>query len=112
MVTIFGRLFGRSNVKHEHCHTPRKVTHNGERAFDFSYECVKHGRKITVNGVMDTDTSAHAKERAEAIYKGLRSYIESHKTSKLTEEKLAKVVKKELHHGSDLLKISLDLKKK
>lgn len=112
MVTIIGRLFGRSNVKHEHCHTPRKVMHNGERAFDFSYECVKHGRKIKVEGVMDTDTSAHAKERADAIYKGLKKYIESHSTDKLTVEKLAKVVTKELHHKSDLLKISLDLKKK
>ena len=108
MVSIFG-----SKVKSEHRHVPERVKLDGkQRAYDFEYSCVKvkNGKKYTVEGVITTDNLAHAKTRTKAIYDGLRDKIADGKS--VNSKKLEKVVKKALHHDSDLKSIEITIKKK
>jgi hypothetical protein len=104
MISLFG-----SKVKHEHKGKPHEVKHGGKRAYDFEYSCVKNGKKYTVEGVISTDNLDHAKKRTGEIYKGLRDKIAD---GHVTPKKLEKIVKKALHHESDLKSIEIHIKKK
>jgi hypothetical protein len=97
-----------SKVKHSHGQSPHAVQYNGERAYTFKYSCVRHGKKFTINGIISTDNHKHAEGRTSAIYGALKKEINKHHDA--SEKKLTSLVKKQLHHSTDLKKIDIKIK--